>query len=368
MPPTVSSFKSSKSLVVYVLPSKTNFCKLLLAGTYTFITFANGTDGAFALELPSGVTAPATEFDISGGKAVFVEVSNSNGKTVYKLRPVATLNFDFTPKMSITLDSNLVMNVYVPANSSLQKFVFDGKTYTTSDFEDLKLETVGGKNYYVVSVALPAAVAAKDVKLVATLAIDGGTANATFTFSIPKYAEKVMAGGNAAEISLVKDVLLYVKAAYAYFGTQDAEKIAKINTLLGDYTKEPTIEGSADKPTAGISSVTFVLDETPAMRFYLAEGRVADDYKFYIGTKEVKTQVAADGTYVDIDVYAYELCETVTYTVGEESGTFHINAYYSYVSGTEYTGADKAELVELTKCFWNYLQSARAYRSSVVEK
>ncbi|MBQ9070603.1 MAG: hypothetical protein IJY23_04570 [Clostridia bacterium] len=332
------------------------------------ITFANGTEGAFALELPSGVTAPATEFNISGGKAVFVEVSSSDGKVIYKLRPVATLDFDFTPKMSITLDSNLVMNVYVPANSSLQKFVFDGKTYTASDFASLKLETVGGKRYYIVSVALPAAVAAKDVKLVATLAVDGGTAKATFTFSIPKYAEKVMAGGNADEIALIKDVLLYVKAAYAYFGTEDAEKIAKIDTLLGDYTKKPTVEGSAEKPTAGISSVTFVLDGTPSMRFYIAEGRVAADYKFYIGTKEVKTQVADDGTYVDIDVYAYELCETVTYTVGEESGSFHINAYYSYVSSAEYTEADKAELVELTECFWNYLQSARAYRSSVVEK
>ena len=137
--------------------------------------------------------------------------------------------------------------------------------------------------------------------------------------------------------------------------------------LLGDYTAKPIVEGSSEKPTAALASVAFVLKGTPSMRFYLADGRDASEYKFYIDTKEVKTKVSDDGTYVDIDVYAYALCETVTYTVGEESGSFHINAYYSYVSGAEYTEADKTELISLTECFWNYLQSARAYRSSVTE-
>lgn len=50
----------------------------------------------------------------------------------------------------------------------------------------------------------------------------------------------------------------------------------------------------------------------------------------------------------------------------EASGSFHINAYYTYVSGDTYTGADKEELVKLTECFWRYLQSARDYRSSVI--
>jgi hypothetical protein len=116
-----------------------------------------------------------------------------------------------------------------------------------------------------------------------------------------------------------------------------------------------------------MKSVTFVLDGTPSMRFYLADGADASKYAFFIGGNRVKTEASADGKYIDIDVYAYALCETVTYTVdGVESGSFHINAYYTYVSGSSYTGADKAELVTLTECFWRYLQSARDYRNSVV--
>ena len=39
-----------------------------------------------------------------------------------------------------------------------------------------------------------------------------------FTFSIPKYAAKVIAGGNDVEKALAKDVLAYIRAAYNYEG------------------------------------------------------------------------------------------------------------------------------------------------------
>ena len=162
-------------------------------------------------------------------------------------------------------------------------------------------------------------------------------------------------------------MLQYIRAAYAYFGTADEEQLAKIDTLLGEYASKPTVEGSAADETTGLKSATLVLSGKPSIRFYLADGADASKYKFFIDGKQVATEVAEDGSYVDIDVYAYALCETVTYTVdGETGGSFHINAYYTYVSGDKYTAADKAELVALTESFWRYLQSARAYRDSVV--
>ncbi|MBQ3016110.1 MAG: hypothetical protein IJD79_04955, partial [Clostridia bacterium] len=190
--------------------------------------------------------------------------------------------------------------------------------------------------------------------------------------SIPKYAAALLeTRASEEEKTLVKDVLQYIRAAYAYFGTEDAEQIAKIDTLLGDYASKPTVEGSDVADTTGMKSATLVLSGKPSIRFYLADGANASAYKFYIGGKQIKTVVSEDGTYIDTDVYAYELCETVTYTVGgEAAGSFHINAYYAFVSGAgenSYTGADKAELTALTECFWKYLQSARAYRKSVVE-
>ena len=98
------------------------------------------------------------------------------------------------------------------------------------------------------------------------------------------------------------------------------------------------------------------------MRFYLADGADASKYAFFIDGTRVKTETSADGKYIDIDVYAYALCETVTYTIdGVESGSFHINAYYEW-SKTQ----NNENLVNLTARFWRYLQSARDYRDFVV--
>ncbi|MBQ9069742.1 MAG: Ig-like domain-containing protein [Clostridia bacterium] len=333
------------------------------SSTGSDIEFTQNENG-FIKIITDSVYSNSEELNTSLGNASFVKTSSSDGTNVYSLVPTSLTKF--TPKMSITLDRNLVMNVYIPAEA-LVKFTFNGQNYENLDEIAKNKTTIDGNEYYLMKAELPAAEAASTVKLIATVSAGGISANATFSFSIPKYAEKVIAGSNETEIKLVKDVLLYVKSAYVYFGTNDPEAIAKINTLLGDYTAKPIVEGSSEKPTAALASVAFVLKGTPSMRFYLADGRDASEYKFYIDTKEVKTKVSDDGTYVDIDVYAYALCETVTYTVGEESGSFHINAYYSYVSGAEYTEADKTELISLTECFWNYLQSARAYRSSVTE-
>ena len=60
---------------------------------------------------------------------------------------------------------------------------------------------------------------------------------------------------------------------------------------------------------------------------------------------------------VELDVYAYALAETITYGNG---GSYHIS---SFVSGSE--GQPHEALV---KAFAKYVESAEAYRNSVVNK
>ena len=313
-----------------------------------------------ALTLPSGAEGPTAEYN----GLVFVKISD-NGETItYRLRPAEIAELDFVPKMSLTLDRDLILNVYVPAKNFLNSFTLDGVDYT--DLAGLKKVTLGAEDYYLVSISLDAKSAARDVVLRAKVAIGDKTASATFTFGIIKYAEKILAVGSAVEKTLVRDVLSYVRAAYAYFKTNDAESVAKINAILGDaYDADnaPETEGSATAETSGLKSATFVLDGTPAMRFYLADGADASKYAFFIDGTRVKTETSADGKYIDIDVYAYALCETVTYTVdGVEAGSFHIRAYYEW-SKTQ----NNDNLTNLVARFWKYLQSARVYRDSVVE-
>ena len=332
------------------------------APDHDVIRFEKGKEGYTKFTYKASGTVITNTYD--NPELTFVNISDNGTDVQYRLVEKAAAEQNFTPKMSLTLDRELILNVYIPMHAHLTAAKLDG--------EALDLEALEVKDgYYVKRIPLAAKEAARDIKLEVTLTVDGKDMRGTFTFSTVKYAEKLLGdnGISEAEKTLVRDVLAYIRAAYAYFGTNDAEKIAKINTLIGeDYSNAPTAEGSATAEASGMKSVTFVLDGTPAMRFYLADGADASKYAFFIGGTRVKTETSADGKYIDIDVYAYALCETVTYTIdGAESGSFHINAYYTYVSGDSYTGADKAELVTLTECFWRYLQSAREYRNSVTE-
>ena len=338
------------------------------------IRYSNTEGNHYAtLTLPKDAAAPTGTYMIGNKTGSFVKASETETTITYVLRPTELVNVTYAPKMSLTLDRNLIMNVYIPVNSTLE-FTFNGEKYT--DLTTLKNNIVtldDGNSYYRMTVELPAAVAAEDVKLTVKINTGSTTASGTFSFSIPKYAVKVLAdtSATAVEKTLVKDVLLYVKAAYVYFETKNADTMAKIDTVLGDYTAMPTIEGEYSTAFAGVNAVTFVLDGTPAMRFYLEDAAYAGDYKFYIDGKEVDVEVSADGTYVDIDVYAYALTETVTYTVnGKDGGSYHVRSYYEYVSGTganSYNGTDKAELTGLVASFWNYLQSAEDYRQAVLK-
>ena len=372
------------SFTVFPNATTSNYCKVVTevnggelrfnsCSNVTFYasSFTNGSSVTFGksngeytkLILPEGETAPTVTFPTDSGNYIFVKTGSDGEKATYKLQPEAVASLDFTPKMSLTLDRNLILNVYVPAADYLVSYTLDGKASSEYAVKEVEID---GDNYYLVSISLDAKEALRSVVLKATITLGAKTATGTFTFGIVKYAEKILADGTDTEKALVRDVLSYVRAAYTYFDTSDAESVAKINEILGenyDTENAPAIEGSTVANAPDFKSVTFVLDGTPAMRFYLTDGADATKYAFFIDGKRVNTEISEDGKYIDIDVYAYALCETVTYTVdGAEGGSFHINAYYEW-SKTQ----NNENLTNLVARFWKYLQSARAYRDSVVE-
>ena len=325
--------------------------------------FVKDVDGNYtSLELPHGIEVSDVEFD----GLVFVKISD-NGETVtYRLRLAAVAGIDFVPKMSLTLDRDLVLNVYIPAKEFLIDFTLDGKAD-----EDLEVESVilDGEEYYHVAIPLSAKEAAREVVLAVTVSVEEKTATGRFTFGIIKYAEQILADGSTEEKTLVSDVLSYIRAAYKYFSVNDAATVSRIDAILGDgydTNNAPEFVGSSEAPTTGLSSVTFVLDATPTVRFYLASGADANAYKFYIDGVLVNTVIGVkdDLTYIDLDTYAYAVCETVTYTIsGVESGSFDINAYYEWAKGQ-----NDSDLVNLVERFAKYSESAKAYRDSVISE
>ena len=320
------------------------------------LTFAKNESGNYTtLVVPTGVALPITT--VNGGELTFVKTADDGKNATYSL--VAVNLSVFSPKTSVTLSTELVYNVYVPVIAGLKSFTIDGETYL--DAEIVTLED--GAQYYHVAIALPSTEAARNIVLKATLSVDGKDYSGSFTMSIPKYAKKVIETSTSdVEKTLVKDVLAYVQAAYNYFVDYNtADEIARVNAIVdellalgGDYFGEPTISGTTAKDNGGIvTGVTLNLDYKPTIRFYVTDTNV----EFKIGNTVLNTVKDVEGKYVELDVYAYALAETITFGDG---GSYHISDFLE-----KSAGADHENLVA---CFVKYVESAAAYRNSVVNK
>ena len=320
---------------------------------FTFAKSENYT----TVTLPSGASAPAGQYN----GLEFVKISETADEVVYRLRPTEISNISYAPKMSITLANGFIVNVYVPVNYT-QMFTFNGITYNADNNYGGNVVEVNGNNYYLVTASLGSSEGAKSLKLVASIKVGETEATATFTFSIPKYVAKVLANAGATEVdkTLARDVLAYIKEAYNYAGfaaDNTAEEIARVNELIesiiGDYKAVPTTSGTTVN-TGAVTAVTLNLDATPTIRFYVTDTAV----EFYLDGKKLNTVSGTDsyGTYVELDVYAYVLAETITFGNG---GSYHISSFVN--------GAGESEKA-LVNAFVKYVESAAAYRNSVVGK
>ena len=340
---------------------------LKASDTNDTFTFGKGNDGNYtALNLPSSAPAPTESYN--GGTLVFSKINEGTETTTYRLKEKATEGINWVPKMSITLDRSIHLNVYIPTEA-LVKFDFDDVSYANPVDSNLEIRTIDSKTYYVISTALPSAEALRNFVLNATISLGDKNATGKFTFSLPKYATKVFASGTMVEKQVLRDTLSYVRASYYYFGS-DSNAIAAVDTLIGknyDVTSPVVIEGSTSTPTDGLVGATLNIANTPGIRFYIDSDVNAADYTFYriengnevvLATEEGKD---VNGRYLDLDVYAYAMCETIYFrTTAGASGSYHIASYYAWAKTQ-----NDATLVSIVERFWKYCQSARDYRNSV---
>ena len=141
---------------------------------------------------------------------------NDNGST-YEEATEDTSNFkdlteSFRPKMSITLNSDFVINVYIPVKSTVN-FTFDGVLYENlENYESTAI--INEELYYKVTKELPAPEAAQEIPLSVSADFDGTSLVGSFVFSIPKYAANVLnSSSSEIEKTLVKDALSYISGA-----------------------------------------------------------------------------------------------------------------------------------------------------------
>ena len=271
----------------------------------------------------------------------------------------------FAPKTSITLGDSLVLNLYIPAES-LVKFTFNNVVYDDLSVLNQNEITLNGKLYYLIKTPIAASCGADEFKLITTVNASDNLITGTFTVSIPKYANQVFAGSSEIEKQLLRDVLSYIRAAYKYFDPSNADAVALLDSIIGaryDETSPHTQEGSTEAVTPGLKSATFALTSTPALKLYIEDGADISKYSFKINGRFYDFEAGTDsgGTYARIGIYAYAMCETVTYYIdGVETGSYHIASYHEW-SKTQ----NNDTLVTLVERFWKYCQSARDYKNSV---
>ena len=345
--------------------------RFTVGDTEDSVTYGKGTNGYTEISLPAGESLPSVS--VNDGELTFVKTSSNTDTVTYKLANSAIASF--TPKASVTLDSNLIFNIYIPKHESLT-------SATVSEIADFELGdyslTEDGK-YYIVPAELSADEAAKVFTLKVTLNINGTSLNGKFTFSTVKYAQKLltMESASTSEKTLAKDMLAYIKSAYEFFNADDKATVAaEIDEVLGTYSSTTVINtADAKKTVMGLTGATFVLDAKPAVRFYFSGAYAYNLFSFKVGERALEItedNYNASENYVEFSLFAYEMTEVFSYTVKdtEIKGEYNLISYYAYASGNgenDYKGDNKATLTDVTAKFYNYCASAKAYRQYVLE-
>ena len=156
-----------------------------------------------------------------------------------------------------------------------------------------------------------------------------------------------------------------------YFDSADKASVTElIDGILGDYNRTfEAVEGNTNTE-CGVSGVAIVLEEKPAIRFLLPDGADVSAYTFKVGNASVAYTTGTmdvDGkiyTYAEVSLYAYQLIREITYTNGTDSGSYHVNSYYTFVT-TDSEHKDNVSLITLVEKLYNYAKAAEAYRASV---
>ncbi|MBQ8380892.1 MAG: discoidin domain-containing protein [Clostridia bacterium] len=328
------------------------------------LVFSTDEEGKYTtLRAPLG--ASLSNMTVNGGDLTFVKSGVDGESVLYKLVPSSLIE-SFDPKTSISLESDLVLNVYVPARSTLKSIMLEG------DPVNIDAITPNDEGYYVIKRHLKSFEAAKTLLLTVTLKDGGDELMGSFGLSVPDYAETVINGEySEKEKTLAKDMLAYVRSAYTYFNEAENkdEAYSRIDEIIGSYEREFSASVSTADIGEGLRAATFILDSTPTVRLYLTGS--AEDYTFNRAVAEsgetlYKGEVCE---YVDISVYAYQMIENITYKTSDgKSGSYNIITYYDYAVSDEYVGEDKQNLVDLIEKFYNYCRSASEYRQYVISE
>ena len=216
-------------------------------------------------------------------------------------------NFKTYALQNMTMDTNVVANLYIPQNSG----IVSAKIGETEIFDANKIETIGDVNYYVLSFGVAPKYGDRSATITVTLG-DGQTVD--FEMSVARYAKQLLAieaeeGTYVADAKqLMKYILTYIKEVALKYGGADEETIF---ADLGDITVDTNVE--ITEPVHDTSAIkTYVthaalnLDAYAGFAFKVAEGFVGTVKVELAGVDPVEKTYTAETPAGELEVIVLE--------------------------------------------------------------
>ena len=247
---------------------------------------------------------------------------------------------------NVTLNSDFNFNLFIPKES-----------YISASVDDVPLTVLGeteaaGVTYVILSYD-GIAPAEAGISKIASVVMTNGKCEyvARYSVSIAQYINQVYAlselgyADSVRAVPLMAAIVNYIDNAYTYFGKSDgAENIAALKELLSaEIGSLKAAEIGTEINTVGtvsayITEAYMAIQSVPKVRFTIKSG--------YSGTVTVNGAAyeVVDGTYngntyIEIDVSAKNVNNTITITVENKTAKYNIAAYYNHLYSNGESGA-----------------------------
>ena len=251
--------------------------------------------------------------------------------------------YEKTLYTNVTLDTALDLNLYIPVDATISSVQANGEEL----LDTTKLQTIGEKEYYIITISDAPKNAHKNVEILITT-----TSGRVYKLahSLVNYAETLFAINeskvtNKAYLADSKDMMLYVlnyaKEVITKYGDASAD-LTKINALLDGFAltdADKTLENVKENlPTLTGVSGAFDLDSKVGFALGIANtftGKVTVTVGDTTVNGEYTGDATANGDIVDAlvipNILAYQLyAMDITITVvGENAGTA-VNTTFTY--------------------------------------
>ncbi|MBR2343697.1 MAG: hypothetical protein IKA64_05520 [Clostridia bacterium] len=339
--------------LIYVAPASESTLRASLtvdsADLASFGTLTTFADGVSPSELPVTLVGTARISRQPDGHTVLAE----DGSFIVSLESdentLAITNANLTAYKSFSVWRDLIMNVYIPVDSDIDRVTVNGTVVFDSSLAAFYETAVhdGVRCYLVRYTELKINRALDGIKTVLAVDREDVAIAAHEEFDLLDYSASVISGDYVDEAkALIHAILSYVKAAYGYFNPRltesDTAALLRLDELL-DSEIFGKIDLATEKAGESDASLSELSDYISSVQLRVAGGVYLTLNLTEAGRSAPLTVSDEDGVIfetagvgtdsVEIELGHLSIADVLTVSVGEQSGSFSLAAYRAALVG-----------------------------------